>query len=379
MNERKIRLQCQQKEMKLQKVVQSMSKEFQQMEKNGNKSTEKKLNDTEKELKEIYDALKAKLQRPGRLMEDSVSFDSIVGLNDVKRALDTGIQVPLQRPELVKSGDIKPYEGILLFGPPGTGKSMMAKALAYEANNCSYIQVDRADLVSKWQGQSEKMVTTLFKIARENKPCIIFVDEIEGLLEDRDGGEGGGNGAKVVTVLLTAMQNLSKDQVFVLGASNYPWKLDKAFLRRFSQIIYVPLPTLGDRVKIFKKNIFQNDTTTMKDITYSDIEQLALLTEQYSGAHIAKVVVAAMAIRYQRVAESKYFKRSIKGKNYWQPCTKEEDGATKMSIKKVPKLVMPPLIMEDLELALSEIKNNIDNAYLRKLRKWGEKNSDMKE
>jgi vacuolar protein-sorting-associated protein 4 len=239
--------------MKLQKVVQSLSEEFQQMEKNSNKSTKKKLNDTEKELKEIYDALKAKLQRPGRLMEDSVSFDSIVGLNDVKWALDTGIQVPLQTPELVKSGDIKPYEGILLFGPPGTGKSMMAKALAYEANNCSYIQVDRADLVSKWQGQSKKMVTTLFKIARENKPCIIFVDEIEGLLEDRDGGEGGGNRAKVATVLLTAMQNLSKDQVFVLGASNYPWKLDKAFLRRFSQIIYVPLPTLGDQEKIFKK------------------------------------------------------------------------------------------------------------------------------
>ncbi len=92
----------------------------------------------------------------------------------------------------------------------------MAKALANEAQNCSYIQVDRADLVSKWQGQSEKMVNALFNIATKNKPCIIFVDEIEGLLEDSDGGEGGSNGAKVVTVLLTAMQNLSKDQVLSL-------------------------------------------------------------------------------------------------------------------------------------------------------------------
>jgi len=346
---------------------------------NSTEPPEKKLNDTEKEMKEIHDSLYAKLQQPGRQSDESVTFKPIVGLNSVKTALDTGIQVPLQRPELVRSGDIKPYEGILLFGPPGTGKSMMAKALANEARNCSYIQVDRADLVSKWQGQSEKMVNALFNIARKNKPCIIFVDEIEGLLEDRDGGEGGSNGAKVVTVLLTAMQNLSKDQVFVLGASNYPWKLDKAFLRRFSQIIYVPLPTLGDRVQILKQNIYQNQSTTINDISIDDIEQLALLTEQYSGSHLSKVVVAAMAIRYQRVAASKYFKRSIKGKNYWQPCTKHEEGARQMSIKQVPKLVMPPLIMQDLELALSEIKNNIDTAYLKKLVKWGEKNSDMRD
>lgn len=287
--------------------------------------------------------------------------------------------MPLQRPELVASGDIKHYEGLLLFGPPGTGKSMMAKALANEAKNCSFIQVDRADLVSKWQGQSEKIVNTLFKIARENKPCIVFIDEIEGLLEDRDGGEGSSNGGKVVGVILTAMQNLGRDQVFVLGASNYPWKLDKAFYRRFSQIIYVPLPNFGERVQIFKANIFNNELSTKKYITNNDIEQLALLTDNYSGSHITRVVEAALAIRYQRVSKTKYFKRSLKGEDYWQPCTKEEEGAKNMSIKKVPKIVMPPLMMADLEMALFEIKNNIENAYLKKLVKWGEKNSNMTE
>jgi len=336
-------------------------------------------NDTQKELKEIYDALYAKLEKPGRAMKDFVTFDSIIGLHSVKRALDTGIQVPLQRPELVASGDIKHYEGLLLFGPPGTGKSMIAKALANEAKNCAFIQVDRADLVSKWQGQSEKIVNTLFKIARQNKPCIVFVDEIEGLLEDRDGGEGSSNGGKVVTVLLTAMQNLGRDQVFVLGASNYPWKLDKAFYRRFSQIIYVRLPNFGERVEIFQSNIYHNESTTKKDITKKDIEHLALLTEQYSGSHITKVVETALAIRYQRVSKVKYFKRSIKGKGYWQPCTKEEEGARKMSIKQVPKILMPPLLMDDLEMALFEIKNNIEKGYLRKLVKWGEKNSNMTE
>ena len=339
----------------------------------------KKENDTQKEMKEIYDALNAKLQKPGRDIKDCVTFNSIIGLHAVKRALDTGIQVPLQRPELVASGDIQHYEGLLLFGPPGTGKSMIAKALANEAQNCSFIQVDRADLVSKWQGQSEKIVNTLFKIARQNKPCIVFVDEIEGLMEDRDGGEGSSNGSKVVTVLLTAMQNLGRDQVFVLGASNYPWKLDKAFYRRFSQIVYVPLPNFGERVKIFKANIFKNEITTSKQITHADIEQLALLTEQYSGSHISRVVAAALAICYQRVSKIKYFKRSIKGKNYWQPCTKEEEGAKRMSIKQAPKIVMPPLLMEDLEMALFEIKNNVEAGYLKKLVKWGEQNSNMTE
>jgi SpoVK/Ycf46/Vps4 family AAA+-type ATPase len=334
-----------------------------------------KKNDNEKELKEIEEGLMKKLQKPGRDMDGNETFDNIIGLKSVKRALETGIQAPLQHPELVASGDLNHYDGLLLFGPPGTGKSMIAKALANEAKNCSFIQVDRSDLVSKWQGQSEKCVNVLFKIARKHKPCIVFIDEIEGLLEDRDAGESS-NGAKVVTVLLTAMQNLGRDKVFVLGASNYPWKLDKAFLRRFSQIIYVPLPNLGERVKILTSNIASTDN---HNISIQDIENIALLTDKYSGSHLHKVVKAARAIRYERVCRHQYFKRSIKGKDYWQPCSKEEQGAKRMSAKSIPKLVMPPLLMEDLEMALYEIKNNTDQAYIKKLITWGNKNSNMPE
>ncbi len=366
------------KDLEVQEYVENLTAEYENqindLQQQRMNTSDKKMNDTKKEQKEIYDALFAKLQKPGRDCNDSITFDSIVGLKAVKRALDAGIQVPLQRPELVASGDIKHYEGLLLFGPPGTGKSMMARALANEAKNCSFMQVDRSDLVSKWQGQSEKIVNTLFKIARENKPCIVFVDEIEGLLEDRDGSEGASNGGKLVSVLLTAMQNLSRDQVFVLGASNYPWKLDKAFYRRFSQIIYVPLPNFGERVQIFKDNIYKNELTTDEHINKYDIEQLALLTENYSGSHITRIVEAALAIRYHRVSKTNFFKKSLKGPGYWQPCTKEEEGAKIMSIKQVPKVHMPPLLMTDLELALFSIKNNIETSYLKKMYKWGQKN-----
>ena len=175
------------------------------------------------------------------------------------------------------------------------------------------------------------------------------------------------------------MQNLGKDQVIVLGASNYPWKLDKAFLRRFSQIIYVPLPNLGERVKILKSNIFSADNGSNSNITIEDIEKIAILTDKYSGSHLNKVVKAARAICYERVCRHKYFKKSVKGKDYWQPCSKEEQGAKRMSAKSVPKLVMPPLLMEDLEMALYEIKNNTDSAYIKKLITWGNKNSNMPE
>ncbi len=213
----------------------------------------------------------------------SVTLDEIAGLKTAKQTLREAIVLPLMRPDLF-SGARRPWKGILLFGPPGCGKTLLAKATAAEVE-ATFFNVSAASIISKWLGESEKLVQTLFKLAKEKQPSIIFIDEVDALA----GARGGEHDAmrRVKTELLTSMDGLSSsesDRIVTVGATNIPESIDGAFRRRFERRIYVPLPDEEARDAIFHLN--SKGVELEDDVNFSI---LAEITDGYSGADIAMI------------------------------------------------------------------------------------------
>ncbi|MEJ2778947.1 cell division protein CdvC [Stygiolobus sp. RP850M] len=220
-----------------------------------------------------------------------VSFNDIVGLDDVKEALKESIVYPTKRPDLFPLGWPR---GILLYGPPGCGKTMIAAAVASEIDSY-FIQVDAASIMSKWLGEAEKNVAKIFNNARElskkeNKPVIIFIDEIDALLgvyNSENGGE-----VRVRNQFLKEMDGLQDKsetfKVYVIGATNKPWRLDEPFLRRFQKRIYVRLPDFNQRLALLKYY-----TSKINLDSSVNLNQLAELTEGYTASDIKDIVQAA--------------------------------------------------------------------------------------
>lgn len=168
----------------------------------------------------------------------------------------------------------------------------MAKACATEADG-TFFSISSSDLVSKWLGESERLVKQLFKLARENKPAIIFIDEIDSLCGSRSEGENE-TSRRIKTEFLVQMQGVGNDNdgILVLGASNVPWELDPAIRRRFEKRIYIPLPDLQARVAQFKIRIGK----TPNALTEEDFFELGQATEGYSGSDITVVVKEALML-----------------------------------------------------------------------------------
>ncbi len=214
----------------------------------------------------------------------NIAWDDVAGLAVAKSALREAIILPMLRPDLFK-GARKPWKGIMLFGPPGCGKTLIAKAVATEVD-ATFFNVSAAAIISKWLGESEKLVKELFDAAREKMPSLVFIDEVDSIATERTAGEHDAL-RRVKTQLMQAMDGITskaEDRIVVLGATNIPWEIDAAFRRRFEKRIYVLLPDLEARQAIFKIH-----TKGVEHAPEVNFEELAMLSEGYSGADIALI------------------------------------------------------------------------------------------
>lgn len=320
--------------------------------------------------------------------EYSLNRARMAGSTQLIRVLQTVI-LPTRFPQLF-TGKRKPFKGILLYGPPGTGKSYLAKAVATEADS-TFFSVSSADLISKWQGESERLVRNLFEMARESPGgrAIIFLDEVDSLCGSRSEGESDSL-RRVKTEFLVQMDGVGKDdgQVLILGATNIPWELDAAIRRRFEKRVYIPLPEAEARSYMVK--IHLGDTPN--NLTDADFDHLGQITEGASGSDIAVLCKEAMMQPLRKCQQAQQFYVDEEG--YYRPCTKYPNcskcppklssdkpgteytckscGAKRMSLWDVPsdKLKAPMVHREDFEKVMRNSVTTVSAQELQRFTDW---------
>ncbi|KAA0199717.1 hypothetical protein HAZT_HAZT010371 [Hyalella azteca] len=270
----------------------------------------------------------------------AVSWGDVLGVEDAKKLLKEAVVYPLKYPQLFV-GRFKPWRGVLLYGPPGTGKTLLAKAVATECKT-TFFNISATTLVSKWRGDSEKLVRVLFEMARHHAPSTIFVDELDALMGSRAGDQEHEASRRMKTQLLVELDGLTatNEHVFLLAASNIPWELDPAMLRRLEKRILVPLPSAEARSAMFMHHL-PPDLLDLAEAghtvsTHLDYNHLAQMSEGYSGSDL-KIVCREAAMMSLRKIFKVLEDRSV-----------DDDD--------LPELQLEDITMRDVETALARTK-----------------------
>ena len=299
----------------------------------------------------------------------NVKFEDIAELEGAKNTLKEAVLLPLLMPDFFR-GIRRPWKGVLLYGPPGTGKTLLAKALATQGKT-TFFNVSPTTFASKWKGESEKLVRILFEMARFYAPSTIFIDEVDSIGQKRSDGDNEAS-RKVMAEMLVQMdgvsgkldqedisiEELKKNIVMVMGATNLPWDLDDALRRRFEKRVYIPLPNSVGRREMFNIN--------MKGIQVEesiDMDKLVQLTDGYSGADIANVCREASLMQMRR----KLMKTGGK-LNF----TAIKLNPSKTLIDELDA----PVTQNDFELAIKNISKSVSQNDIKKYEQFTEEYSN---
>ncbi|KAH9606432.1 hypothetical protein KSS87_002830 [Heliosperma pusillum] len=375
------------------------------------------------------DKLRAGLDSAIVREKPNVKWNDVAGLESAKQALQEAVILPVKFPQFF-TGKRRPWRAFLLYGPPGTGKSYLAKAVATEADSTFFrfgcdclhltspavhltvyplnikleclllyasvfcllpsdvfvlmlpnnlvgatvlreytvvvVCISSSDLVSKWMGESEKLVSNLFQMARESAPSIIFVDEIDSLCGQRGEGNESEASRRIKTELLVQMQGVghNDEKVLVLAATNTPYALDQAIRRRFDKRIYIPLPDQKARQHMFKVHLGD----TPHDLTASDFEFLGCKTEGFSGSDISVCVKDVLFEPVRKTQDAMFFYKTKH--DTWEPCGARQPGAVQTTMQDLAekglaaKIVPPPIARVDFEKVLARQRPTVSKSDL---------------
>ena len=239
---------------------------------------------TEHDFREALKQIEPSSLRDVAVEVPTTHWEEVGGVERVRKILEESVELPFKNPQVYRHIGIEPPRGILLYGPPGVGKTLLAKAAATESQ-ANFISVKGPEVMSKWVGESEKAIRMIFKKARQASPSIVFIDEIDSIAPRRGLQTSSGVTERIVNQLLTSIDGLeSLERVLVIAATNRPDIVDEALLRtgRFDRLLYVEPPTLAGRLEILKVH-----TRAMPLAEDVDLDALATKTEGYVGSDIA--------------------------------------------------------------------------------------------